>query len=223
MYAVHFDGTRTIKLGNHEHFRLEGCGDFTYEMWFRPTASDVQGWIVMRNAANGIQFQGISSSPRLYHGNYCSNPRFSSWKVGTWYHLAMVGSGCTRHLYVNGVQDHSACTGVSYTNYNLDFHVGGGYAPLLKSADLAEVRVWGVTRTEAQLNTHMRTPLVVSSYSLDELRGYWRFESADDIEHDSSPWGTPGAYTPTFANSNDHGRVGSPTASDWIGSVPWPA
>ena len=55
MHAVHFDGTKTIKLGNDAHFDLDGCDDMTYEMWFRPTSASTSGWLMIKNAANGIK------------------------------------------------------------------------------------------------------------------------------------------------------------------------
>jgi len=216
MNALHFDGTFTINLGkDNTHVQLHACDDMTYEMWFRPTSSAAAGWLIMKNAANGIKFEGINTRIRTYSGIYC-NKAFASWQVGTWYHIAFVNkANCNTHLYVNGAEDGSVCNGQDYRHaYNLDMMIGGGYSPLLTNADLAEVRLWGVARSAAEINAHMRTALVVGDYPQNSLRGYWRFENSTDLEHDSSLWG--GGYTLPAA------YPAGPEASDWVGPVPWP-
>ena len=186
MYPIHFGGV-SLNLGNYAQIQLDGCDTMTYELWFRPTSSEARGWPVLKNAANGLRLDSPTQPLQFYQGNYCTGT-FSSWSINTWYHLAVVKSGCSGTLYINGSPD-KTCTGIANPGDNLPLVVGEPDGSVASSGfDVAELRYWGVARTVSQLTAGTSSALNVSEFSQAELRGYWRFEDSSQLQKDSSLW-----------------------------------
>lgn len=108
-----------------------------------------------------------------------TNTRFNT---AQWYHIAVVDTGSTLTIYVNGVADTSADSSsreeIDFsTDYCGGFHIGfsvdrgrclNGY--------VSEARVWTRALTPAELNAQQ---CYVDPKS-DGLLGYWRMDSVDE-------------------------------------------
>jgi hypothetical protein len=129
--SMYFDGTGDYLVAKGTSALNVGAGDFTIEGWFYTTSASTQQAIV--NAWNSIQFQvEISSSGKVQFafapystGSYLivGNTTISA---NTWYHFAVVRSGSTFTLYLNGTSDGTG-TSSATTSTNVDLWVGANY------------------------------------------------------------------------------------------------
>lgn len=109
--AVAFNGSQWIDLDNTSSYNL-GSSNFTIEGWFKLTtttqpstfiAKDLNGnrsWILFyesNSTVNFVMFSGINGSGAKTLAN--------SYTLGanTWFHIAVVRSGNTVSMYINGV------------------------------------------------------------------------------------------------------------------------
>lgn len=89
---------------------LTCAGDFTIDMWFYPTAyswgtclfNGFDGAIILYGAAG-------ASTLNVYAGGAAITGT-TSLSLNTWYHVALVRSGSSVKMYINGVQDGSTWT-----------------------------------------------------------------------------------------------------------------
>jgi len=142
--SASFDGTSQYLSASNAAFTF--AGDFTVEGWYRPTS--VAGLrtlftIGAPTAATGamvVYSNGGTLQAQPYGGG---NITFSgaTMSVNTWYHIALVRSGSTIKLYVNGTANATTSTNSSSIG-NGAFTVGflsGGYGYF--AGNVSNVRV----------------------------------------------------------------------------------
>jgi len=93
-----------------------GTGDFTIELWFRPTelnSVDIL-WDQRPNGSQGIQPTIYTSGQQLiYYTNQANRITGSNLSFNTWHHIAVSRSGTSTKMFVNGTQ-----VGSTYTDTN---------------------------------------------------------------------------------------------------------
>jgi len=129
--SLAFDGTGD-RLVSPPTYLFDLAGDFTIECWanFNTLAgtytgiasyadsSGWYGWQLIKNNSN-IQFQFLSASAGV--GTVTSS---STVTTGVWYHIAVVRSGSTITLYIDGTSKGTSTTTASYSSANSFFRVG---------------------------------------------------------------------------------------------------
>jgi hypothetical protein len=129
--SLAFDGTGDRLVGPPTYL-YDLAGDFTIECWanFNTLAgtytgiasyadsSGWYGWQLIKNNSN-IQFQFLSASAGV--GTVTSS---STVTTGVWYHIAVVRSGSTITLYIDGTSKGTSTTTASYSSANSFFRVG---------------------------------------------------------------------------------------------------
>jgi hypothetical protein len=74
---------------------------FSISLWFKPM-DDQSGFVFLKNAAYGIQWNGSQNALQFYNGSYHVGTR-TDWTLGEWYHLVLIDDGHhSVSLYVNG-------------------------------------------------------------------------------------------------------------------------
>jgi YD repeat-containing protein len=166
-----------------------GTGDFTVEAWIRTTAAGTilsrkgtdpgqgnGGWLMVLQPDGGVKLATDSG-----FGYYQVISQARPIVDGEWHHVAGVRSGGTLAVYVDGVAVPVTASGNTPTPTNvtngLRLLAGTAdqeqepYRPF--TGDLAELRVWNVARSAAQIQAWMaqRLPLPQSG-----LVGYWTFD-----------------------------------------------
>ncbi|MBQ6339476.1 MAG: LamG domain-containing protein [Kiritimatiellae bacterium] len=159
-------------------------GDFTWEAWFKPSKLDSAenrmvaqtGWawndtgrlmLAVRKHKNNPAPGEPAIEAFYYNGG---NKRLIGSTVVTegWHHAALVRSGTTISLYLDGVFETNA------TDYVNATPSGASTAPFLIGpafyGSLAEVRLWNVARTAAEIAASKDTRLAGTE---PNLLGYW--------------------------------------------------
>ncbi len=149
---------------NSRIFPSQTVANFTIETWIRPSAADL-------GANNFYGFLGSNGrNPSLY---ICDGGKIHVSYVETtgtgfitpnalltqdkWHHVALVKSGTTITLFVNGVQ---AFTQACAANFALnDNYYWLGKIDNQFNGALDEVRFWSTARTQAQIQATMNTEL----------------------------------------------------------------
>ena len=134
----------------------------------------------------------------LFTDGWVSTPLVASTmiNINQWYHLAATFDGVTGRLYVNGIEE--ATLTVDDTLNQIDEAVRIGAIDISPGNDnlnglLDEVRIWNVTRTQAQIQASMNQTIPGSSSG---LVGYWRFdESSGTIADCETTYANDGTLT----------------------------
>ena len=129
-----FDGNLDFLSVSHGGDLILGTNNFTFEMWFRPTARSTQYPMLLTNTAGWA-----SNTFQLHDRHDAANTKITFWihnfnsgsplltsstsiSNGTWYHLAIVRNGTSFKMYVNGTEEASATSSV-----NIDGSTGSTY------------------------------------------------------------------------------------------------
>jgi len=176
--ALNFNGTDNFV--STTAVVVPSSGDFTVEFWANVPAilAGLHEFVSQGSSGHGfyIGYDGSTGNLRAgddYQGTNVACP------VGKWFHLALVNSGGTATLYINGVQRGTPQTGYSVTATGSNFTMGQQFAPFTEfmNGTMDELRVWNVARTPAEIKAAMlagvppTTTGVVAYYNFNEGTG----------------------------------------------------
>ncbi len=173
-----------VSVPNNAAFQF---ADGTIEFWVKPTFSTSPGYnpclISNRNGggAAGTRYsyhmQGGKTGIDLYNGSGVTGWA-STFNTNQWYHIAIVESGTTVEVFVNGISLGTRTTGSSAVTgvpFNIGSAGGANIEPFVGNID--EVRVWNIARTQAQIRENMHLTLagtetgLVAYYQFNETSG----------------------------------------------------
>jgi len=181
-YALNFDGTNDyVEIPHKPRF------DFTtgtIEAWIAPGASNQSKCflsmrntnIVMRWSAHVNQSNGTIGI--AWSNNY-SPVSVGTITPGTWMHVAIQLGTTTCHVYVNGVYKGSTTNGMTTSYTGIPLRIGipnSTYTSEYFLGRIDEVRMWDVTRTEAEIKANMYKEIgtnagLVAYYKMSEGTG----------------------------------------------------
>jgi hypothetical protein len=121
-------------------------------------------------------------------------------QTNQWYHVAGTFDGTTMRLYVNGILEAAAASPGPINTNSQPFYIGrvdGAGTSTFFSGQIADVRLWNVARSEADIQGSMNQELTGSETG---LAGSWRLDSA------------PGGTIFDQTNQNN-GTLGGPVLS----------
>lgn len=105
--SVHFDGTTDkLTVPDHSDWDID-TGDFTIDFWVNFTTSVNSQATFTLGTTNGVVFSCFASSTRIYVAGTLNEPGSATslgFVAGTWSHVAIVRSGTTCKMFVDGVQ-----------------------------------------------------------------------------------------------------------------------
>lgn len=181
---------------------LSNASGLTLEAWVNPTRLEATDYSeIIRQSGNGLpnwllSFQGYGTALSFgtsTGGSYSELTTRVSPALfdGTWHHIAASWDGNKRRIFVDGAAiDSDVVSGA--LNFQGTVHCIGsnaGYMEMFKGM-IDEVRIWNVTRTQAQINASMHTTIPANTTG---LAGAWRFDECNDtIAHDASGHGRNG-------------------------------
>lgn len=130
--SLAFDGSGDYLLSRRTELTNFGTGNFTIEGWFYTgvtSRQDLLGQYSGDYAGNWGVSIGITSSGTIafYNGNtVIAQSSGGQWSTNTWTHFAVVRSGTSLAIYINGVSVASATNSSDITSTYPNFIVGWG-------------------------------------------------------------------------------------------------
>lgn len=102
--SLYFVSGGYISIPSHASFGM-GTGDFTIEMFVRPTGSTAVGGLINLGTYNdGLLWRQGTNPDTLYlNGTYVNWNSFTNAPLNEWTHIALVRSGSTVKVYANGI------------------------------------------------------------------------------------------------------------------------
>lgn len=134
-----FGGASLLLDGNSDYILVTdngsldfGTGDFTVDMWVRPSASISSGVFMLigaRGSTNGDWALFIDGGHLAFaraFSAYLMQAPVSTWTVGQWYHVAISRSGTSMKMFIDGVTVASAFVADSLNIANSTMAIGAG-------------------------------------------------------------------------------------------------
>ncbi|HTE23015.1 FG-GAP-like repeat-containing protein [Flavitalea sp.] len=173
--GLHFDGVDDyVQIPRNSNYDFNSG---TIECWLR-TENLVGNACILGNrsdATSRYSFHIAAGSIGMYKtGEYQAIAY--TFTPGQWYHLAFVCSAVETRIYVNGVSIGTTGNVIS-ADANLDFQLGVAHtSPIFEpfSGSMDEVRIWNVTKTQAQIAAGMNLsltgaePNLVGLFAMDQ-------------------------------------------------------
>ncbi|MEQ9022770.1 MAG: LamG domain-containing protein, partial [Pseudomonadales bacterium] len=176
--------------------------DFTFETWFRTTASDHRMMIALGDHLGGAGAQAqlkVNSNSVMFGVNALSSvvSPSATYTDGSWHHAAGVYSGTLLTLYLDGelIDTTSAPLSMDLSAFKIGDHSGGN---LVWDGELDNMRIWNVARTQSEIvanayNTLSSDSTLVVSYDFNSSTGTTLFDqSANSLN--GTLVGTPPAW-----------------------------
>ena len=175
-YGKRDDGARFTTAGNNyitvpnSSSLQPGTNAFTVATWMRYNTTNETAYLAKRDPDNltpGYVFYSGGGKLRVLikDGGGVDNrvaEALSAWSTNQWYHVAMVKSGLTATLYVNGVYQgvSGALTGDGSLNTTVAMNIGRQYiASSSANADIDEVAIWSRALSSNEVYQLHSTPL----------------------------------------------------------------
>jgi hypothetical protein len=193
-------GLKRVNLGtNLWDNNFVGTNNLTVEAWVKRSSTGSLHTIIGNyDASWPILFRIDSDHIILGVNTAASIQGTTAIPVGIWTHVAGTYDGTTLKVFVNGLLDGQTTFGGSFITTTRELRIGGGlnnnteYFP----GDIADVRMWNITKTEAEITASMNTTLtgtesgLIANYQFTEGTGTTTANSA-----------TGNAYPGSFTNS----------------------
>jgi len=136
-WGNYFDGNSWLSIPSTSNLAF-GTGDFCVEFWFYQAGAAAKGIFSNSTGAGGgdTQFEiqiNVSSKIVLLGWNSIFLTGATTINAGSWYHIAVLRSGTSMAMFVNGVRDATATSANNFSSTN-SFEIGrqatgsgGGY------------------------------------------------------------------------------------------------
>jgi hypothetical protein len=158
-------------------------GTFTVEAWVNPTDSmtSTYGTIFIKQDSLAFRINSLKLEVALCNGTWTTYATSITLRTNEWQHVALVKSGTTMFLYLNGTLVYQNSSVISTIASNTKF-IGFGGDPWdgstsqlspqsnLLAGGIDEVRVWGTARTQVQIQENMDLKIAGSTSG---LLAYW--------------------------------------------------
>ncbi|MDW8273367.1 MAG: LamG-like jellyroll fold domain-containing protein, partial [Chitinophagales bacterium] len=201
--AVTFDGSNGNYVSVPNSTSLQTSGDFTYEMWVRPTNFTNWNTYFENGTWSGqttILRQDNPSQINLYISGTAVGALTYAPPVNQWTHLALVRSGGTISLYANGTLVGNFTTSYSTAiTPTTPMFIGSSTHTTGQNfiGSIDEFRLWNVARSPSEISSNMHANIHAASPGWNNLQAYYKFnESA-------------GTYFDLSRNANNASLVGS--------------
>lgn len=144
-----------LNVANHP--ALNPSGAITIEAWVRRANTSRCETVVGKNYVGGYWLGFCTSTIRFYtNGSGTAQDGTFTIPAGIWTHIAVTYDGTTRRYYINGMLDYESTSPGSLPVNSDPLGIGAdsnGSYPF--QGNLAEVRLWSVARSQADIRRNM--------------------------------------------------------------------
>ena len=237
-WSNYFAGSQSINAPASTDFQF--AGDFTIEAWAYPTTTGDKSVIVQNSGSNYLALNinpGTGFNIYLNSSGPSISPADIIPQVNQWNHVALVRSGSTVKVYLNGVASGTTATNSSTVGYNAAFYIGAlgtassgsfsGYISNIRAVNGTAVYTSNFTPPTSPLTAITNTKLLTcqSNRFLDNSSNAFAITANGTPSVQAfKPFSAPTAYYPAvnsgagyFDGSGDQLNV-SPTAISSVGS-----
>jgi hypothetical protein len=144
-------------------------GSWTVECWVNAGATQAQDKVILAANDNpgdnywtiGVTALGKAWFQMYADGSFTTDMRSTTTITGgAYHHIAFTTNGTTMTLYVDGVVQTTATAMAACTVAGGTIALGAGVSPyLFRSGTVDEIRIWNMTRTQAQILASMNSEL----------------------------------------------------------------
>jgi len=199
--CVQFRGTSDSKVTVSNPQTLQMTGDLTLEFWVKPTiaplVADGVSLLDKKNFGEGaVQLDSSLKLCFLYNDGVNTTPIVTKSKqsisLSTFTHVAVVRDMTAKKvlIYIGGQLDIEALFTIQTITPSNDSLIIGSGSVAGFQGEIAEVRIWGRVRTQAQIELNRDRRLDGNELG---LLGYWPLdEGTGTLVEDNSPQKNPG-------------------------------
>lgn len=189
-YALSFDGTDDYV--NTSAYVVPASGNFTVELWVYATTYSGYREFVSQGSSGSAFYIGTTNSTGVIRCGDNWGSTGVTMPLNQWVHIALVKSGASATLYLNGVQKASLASGYSISSAGSSFQIGTQYGGIGEffNGKIDELRVWNVARTQSEIRAGMLNKNLSNSAS--GLVAYYRFNEGSGTTAANSCTNTSG-------------------------------
>jgi hypothetical protein len=211
--ALVFDGVNDYVRVPH-HSAMDNMANFTFEAWVKaaPTGPGVRALI--EHGGGNPYLLAVTTNFFMFLDGILAVQGGPPMLDNIWHHFALTGAGNSVSLYVDGglvaIGSYSSPLNASNGDLYIGASYGGGPFYDHWSGAIDDVRIWNVTRTQAQINNSRLYTLTGSELG---LVAYYRFDTPGQTVVNSAtstgttmdgilgPDGTANAEDPTYTTT----------------------
>jgi hypothetical protein len=212
--SVAFNGSAGNYITVPTSATMQTTGDFTYEMWVRPTSFTSNNTYFENGTWSGqttlLRQDGPGNINLYISGSSLGSIAYAP-PLNQWTHLALVRSGSTITLYANGTSVGTftaygaAITPTTPMYIGASTHSGGSQN---FNGQIDEFRLWNVARSVTDITNNRHTALNNASNQWGNLQAYYKFNE------------TSGKILDLSRNSNNGDVAGTVTKTDLHPATP---
>ncbi|BAY84313.1 hypothetical protein NIES267_38090 [Calothrix parasitica NIES-267] len=214
--AASFDGIDDyVQVPNSSELELT---DGTIEFWVKPdwaaNSKNFNPAVLANRDTSGtrysIHIRRNLNGVDLWNGSQVGTVLYN-FEQGNWYHVALVETGTSTEVFINGEFQGSMSRGFSAAT-GKDFHIGSSDGAItFFEGEIDEVRIWNKARTQEEIQENLHTKLTGTE---DGLAAYYNF----DNDSGTTIIDGTGSNNGTLNNGDGNNLVGSNigyTLTDW--------
>lgn len=188
-YALSLDGVDDYVTTSS--YVVPTSGDFTVEFWvYATTYSGWQEFVSQGSSGSAFYMGMVNGTGELRCGDNWGSTGVIL-PLNQWVHLAVVNSGGSGTLFMNGIQVASLASGYSISAAGTPFRMGTQYGGVeYFNGKLEEMRIWNVARTQADIKANMFNKNL--SNNATNLVAYYRFNEGGGTTATNSCTNTSG-------------------------------
>jgi hypothetical protein len=154
-YAVSFDGANDYI--STTSYVVPTTGDFTVELWVYATSYTGYQEYVSQGSAGSAFYIGTTNGTGVIRCGDNWGSTGITMPLNQWVHIALVKSGTSATLYLNGIQKATLASAYSVSSAGTAFQIGAQYGGIGEyfNGKVDEVRIWNTVRAQAQIKANM--------------------------------------------------------------------
>jgi len=188
--AISFDGTDDYI--STSGYVVPVSGDFTIEFWvYTTTYSGYREFVSQGSSGSAFYIGTANATGEIRCGDSWGSTGVIM-PLNKWVHIALVKSGTSATLYLDGMKKVTLASGYSISGAGTSFQMGTQYGGIGEyfNGNMDELRIWNTARTQAEIKANMFNKTLTDNTS--GLVAYYRFNEGSGTSAGNSCTNTSG-------------------------------